>query len=110
MVLIIAEAGINHNGDLNLAKKLNSAGVEIISTGGTSESLMKSNIPVTELNNFTGFPEILDGRVKTLHPKIHAGILHDRQKKNHRYEMSKQKFPPLDLIVVNFYPFQKNPW
>ena len=50
---------------------------------------------------------MLDGRVKTLHPKIHAGILHDRQNKSHKNEMSKQKFPPIDLIVVNFYPFQK---
>ena len=50
---------------------------------------------------------MLDGRVKTLHPKIHAGILHDRQNKNHKREMLKQKFPPIDLIIVNFYPFQK---
>ena len=50
---------------------------------------------------------MLDGRVKTLHPKIHAGILHDRQNKSHKFEMSQQKFPSIDLIIVNFYPFQK---
>ena len=61
----------------------------------------------TELSKFTGFKEMLDGRVKTLHPKIHAGILHDRQNKKHKSEMSKQNFPAIDLIVVNFYPFQK---
>ena len=61
----------------------------------------------TELSEYTGFKEMLDGRVKTLHPKIHAGILHDRQNKKHRVQMSSQNFPPLDLIVVNFYPFQR---
>ena len=60
-----------------------------------------------ELSKYTGFKEMLDGRVKTLHPKIHAGILHDRQNKKHKNEMSKKNFPPIDLIVVNFYPFQK---
>ena len=60
-----------------------------------------------ELSKYTGFREMLDGRVKTLHPKIHAGILHDRQNKKHKNEMSKQNFPAIDLIVVNFYPFQK---
>ena len=61
----------------------------------------------TELSKYTGFKEMLDGRVKTLHPKIHAGILHDRKNKKHKNEMYKQNFPSIDLIIVNFYPFQK---
>ena len=89
---------------LEVLKKYN---IEIISSGGTYKILKKLGYKCTELSKYTGFKEMLDGRVKTLHPKIHAGILHDRQNKSHRYEMNKQKFPPLDLIVVNFYPFQK---
>ena len=81
--------------------------INIISSGGTYKSIRKLGYECTELSKFTGFKEMLDGRVKTLHPKIHAGILHDRQNKIHKSEMNKQKFPPIDLIVVNFYPFQK---
>ena len=91
----------------SLLKVLKKYNIEIISSGGTYKALKKFGYKCTELSKYTGFKEMLDGRVKTLHPKIHAGILHDRQNKNHRYEMNKQKFPPLDLIVVNFYPFQK---
>ena len=69
--------------------------------------IKKLGYKCTELSQYTGFEEMLDGRVKTLHPKIHAGILHDRLDKNHKNEMTKKKFPSLDLIVVNFYPFQK---
>ena len=89
---------------LKIFKKYN---IKIISSGGTYKTVRKLGYSCTELSKYTGFKEMLDGRVKTLHPKIHAGILHDRQNKNHKYQMSKQKFPPIDLIVVNFYPFQK---
>ena len=81
--------------------------IKIISSGGTYKSITDLGYECTELSKYTGFKEMLDGRVKTLHPKIHAGILHDRQNKSHTTEMSKSKFPPIDLIVVNFYPFQK---
>jgi len=89
---------------LKILKKYN---IKIISSGGTYSSIKKLGYKCTELSKYTGFKEMLDGRVKTLHPKIHAGILHDRQNKNHRSEMIKQNFPAIDLIVVNFYPFQK---
>ncbi len=89
---------------LKIFKKYN---IKIISSGGTYKSIKKLGYSCTELSKFTGFKEMLDGRVKTLHPKIHAGILHDRQDKDHKKQMSKQNFPAIDLIVVNFYPFQK---
>ena len=89
---------------LKIFKKYN---IKVISSGGTYKSIKKLGYDCTELSKYTGFKEMLDGRVKTLHPKIHAGILHDRQNKDHRHQMSKQKFPSIDLIVVNFYPFQK---
>tara|TARA_B100000963_G_scaffold293582_1_gene264027 strand:+ start:2611 stop:4161 length:1551 start_codon:yes stop_codon:yes gene_type:complete len=90
-----------------LLKILKKFKVKIISSGGTYNEIKKLGYKCTELSKYTGFKEMLDGRVKTLHPKIHAGILHDRQNKTHKSEMSKQKFPAIDLIVVNFYPFQK---
>ncbi len=90
-----------------LLKTLKKYNIKIISSGGTYKSIKKLGYTCTELSKYTGFKEMLDGRVKTLHPKIHAGILHDRQNKTHKNEMSKKKFPPIDLIVVNFYPFQK---
>ncbi len=92
---------------VSLLKTLKKFNVNIISSGGTYASIIKLGYKCTELSKYTGFEEMLDGRVKTLHPKIHAGILHDRQNKKHKSEMSKQNFPALDLIVVNFYPFQK---
>ena len=92
---------------ISLLKILKKFNINIISSGGTYASIKKLGYKCTELSKYTGFKEMLDGRVKTLHPKIHAGILHDRQNKKHKNEMSKQNFPPIDLIVVNFYPFQK---
>ncbi len=91
----------------SLLKTLKKFNINIISSGGTYASIKKLGFRCTELSRYTGFKEMLDGRVKTLHPKIHAGILHDRRNKKHRSEMSKQNFPAIDLIVVNFYPFQK---
>ena len=81
--------------------------IKIISSGGTYNSIKKLGYDCSEISKYTGFKEMLDGRVKTLHPKIHAGILHDRQNKKHQSEMKREKFPSIDLIIVNFYPFQK---
>jgi len=91
----------------SLLKYLKKYNIKIISSGGTYKSIKKLGYDCIELSRYTGFKEMLDGRVKTLHPKIHAGILHDRKNKAHRSEMTKQNFPSIDLIVVNFYPFQK---
>ena len=92
---------------ISLLKTFKKFNINIISSGGTYLTIKKLGYKCTELSKYTGFKEMLDGRVKTLHPKIHAGILHDRQNKKHKNEMSKQNFPSIDLIVVNFYPFQK---
>ena len=92
---------------VSLLKTLKKFNINIISSGGTYAAIKKLGYKCTELSKYTGFKEMLDGRVKTLHPKIHAGILHDRQNKKHKSEMFKQNFPAIDLIVVNFYPFQK---
>ncbi len=92
---------------ISLLKTFKKFNINIISSGGTYASIKKLGYKCVELSKYTGFKEMLDGRVKTLHPKIHAGILHDRQNKKHKNEMSKQNFPAIDIIVVNFYPFQK---
>ena len=92
---------------ISILKTFKKFNINIISSGGTYASIRKLGYECIELSKFTGFKEMLDGRVKTLHPKIHAGILHDRQNIKHKKEMSKQNFPAIDLIVVNFYPFQK---
>ncbi len=91
----------------SLLKTLEKFKINIISSGGTYTAIKKLGYNCTELSKYTGFREMLDGRVKTLHPKIHAGILHDRQNKKHQNEMNRQNFPSIDLIIVNFYPFQK---
>ena len=99
---------VSDKSDLSkILKTLNKYKVKIISSGGTYKSIKKLGYTCTEVSAYTGFKEMLDGRVKTLHPKIHAGILHDRSNKKHSKEMNKKKFPSLDLIIVNFYPFQK---
>ena len=97
----------NKENIISLLKTLKKFNISIISSGGTFKFIKKLGYDCIELSAYTGFEEMLDGRVKTLHPKIHAGILHDRQNKYHKNEMSKQKFPPIDLIIVNFYPFQR---
>ena len=81
--------------------------INIISSGGTYRAIKNLGYNCVEISRYTGFKEMLDGRVKTLHPKIHAGILHDRNNKKHQGEMNEKKFPSIDLIIVNFYPFQK---
>ncbi len=82
-------------------------GIEIISTGGTAKHLKDGGIPVTLVEDITGFPEMLDGRVKTLHPKIHAGILADRDNPEHMRQLEQQGIKPIDMVVVNLYPFEK---
>ena len=82
-------------------------GIEIISTGGTAKILREAGIPVTLVEDITGFPEMLDGRVKTLHPKIHAAILADRDNPAHMRQLAEQGIEPLDMVVVNLYPFEK---
>lgn len=94
-------------GIVDFAKTLASFGVEILSTGGTAKLLADSGVPVREVSDYTGFPEMLDGRVKTLHPKVHGGILGRRDVPEHVMAMEKHGIPPIDMVVVNLYPFQQ---
>jgi phosphoribosylaminoimidazolecarboxamide formyltransferase/IMP cyclohydrolase len=94
-------------GVLEFAKSLTQFGVEILSTGGTARTLREGGVEVKDVAEMTGFPEILDGRVKTLHPAIFGGILADRSKKAHLDELKKMGLPPIDLVVVNLYPFKE---
>ena len=94
-------------GILDLAKELNRLGVEILSTGGTAKLLRQNNISVKEVSEYTGFPEMLDGRVKTLHPKIHAGLLALRENKEHMSTLGEHDIGLIDMVVVNLYPFEK---
>jgi phosphoribosylaminoimidazolecarboxamide formyltransferase/IMP cyclohydrolase len=82
-------------------------GVEILSTGGTAKMLRENGVAVVEVSDYTGFPEMLDGRVKTLHPKIHGGILGRRDLASHKEQMAKHGIGPIDLVVVNLYQFEK---
>ncbi len=93
-------------GIIDFAKTLIKFNVEILSTGGTAKLLADNNIPVIEVSDYTGFPEMLDGRVKTLHPKIHGGILGKRDDEKHLQTMIKSDIPLIDLVVVNLYPFE----
>ena len=93
-------------GIIDFAKILIKYNVEILSTGGTAKLFAENNIPVIEVSDYTGFPEMLDGRVKTLHPKIHGGILGKRDDEKHLQTMIKSNIPIIDLVVVNLYPFE----
>ncbi len=90
-----------------LSQALHSMGVQLISTGGTANFLREHKIPVLDVSEYTGFPEILDGRVKTLHPKIHGGLLGMRDKPSHRSQMKEQNIQAIDMVVVNLYPFRE---
>ncbi len=90
-----------------LARALARHGVELVSTGGTKAALESENIKVKGVEEFTGSPEMLDGRVKTLHPKIHGAILARRDLPSHQQQMLEHRIEPIDLVVVNFYPFEK---
>ena len=81
--------------------------IKLISSGGTFKTIKKLKFKCTEISEFTGFNEILDGRVKTLHPKIHAGILYKRNNKSHIKQLKLNDFQNIDLVIVNFYPFEK---
>jgi len=94
------------SGLVDFARFLNGCGVEILSTGGTAQAMRDADIPVIEVGDHTGFPEILDGRVKTLHPKVHGGILGKRSDPAHLATMEEHDIDPIDLIVVNLYPFE----
>jgi phosphoribosylaminoimidazolecarboxamide formyltransferase/IMP cyclohydrolase len=92
---------------VEVAKRLSKKGIEIISTGGTSKVLKEAGIKVTDISQVTGFPEIMDGRVKTLHPKVHGGLLAVRDNKKHVEEARKNGIEMIDLVIVNLYPFKK---
>jgi phosphoribosylaminoimidazolecarboxamide formyltransferase / IMP cyclohydrolase len=94
-------------GVVDFAKKLSEFGVQILSTGGTAKAMRNGGISVTEISDYTGFPEMLDGRVKTLHPKVHGGILGVRDNEEHVKMMKKHGIENIDLLVVNLYQFEK---
>ena len=94
-------------GLVEFARKLSTLGVELISTGGTARLLRDSGISVKDISELTGFPEMLDGRVKTLHPKVHGGILHRRENASHRSAIAEHGIQPIDMVVVNLYAFEK---
>ncbi len=97
----------NKEGIVDFARSLSEMGITILSSGGTAKLLSQNKIPVTEVSDYTGFPEMMEGRVKTLHPKIHGGILADRSKKSHLDEAKKNGIQPIDMVVVNLYPFEE---
>ena len=94
-------------GIVDLAKELRDLSIEILSTGGTAKKLRENGIDVTDVSEITGFPECLNGRVKTLHPKIHGGLLALRDNEDHMREISKLDIEPIDLVIVNLYPFKE---
>ena len=94
-------------GIVDFARELNALGVTLLSTGGTAKLLAEAGLPVTEVADYTGFPEMLDGRVKTLHPKVHGGILARRDLPEHMAALAEHNIPTIDLLVVNLYPFQQ---
>ena len=92
-------------GIADFAKELSQMGVEILSTGGTAKLIKDAGVEVVPISTYTGFPEMLDGRVKTLHPKIHGGILGIRSNEEHVKAMEAHSIGPIDMVVVNLYPF-----
>jgi len=93
-------------GVVEFARNLSGLGVEILSTGGTAKAIREAGVKVVEVAEFTGSPEMLDGRVKTLHPRIHAGILFRRDLEAHIAQMARHHLPPIDLVCVNLYAFE----
>ena len=96
----------NKSGIIDFAKKLSEMGVSILSTGGTAKALKEAGINVTDISAYTGFPEMMDGRVKTLHPKVHGGILGRRDNEEHMKQMKGADIEPIDMVVINLYPFE----
>lgn len=95
----------NKSGLIDFARGLAELGIELISTGGTATALAAAGIPVREISDFTGFPEMMDGRVKTLHPKVHGGLLYRRDSNEHTAQAEEHGILPIDLVCVNLYPF-----
>ncbi len=93
-------------GIIPFAKDLQAFGVEILSTGGTAKTLRESGLKIMDVSEYTGFPEMMDGRVKTLHPKIHGGLLGIRDNPEHAKKMKEHGIIPIDMVVVNLYPFE----
>src|SRR5258707_11537455 len=94
-------------GLVEFARALAGHGVELVSTGGTSKALRDAGLTVRDISDLTGFPEMLDGRVKTLHPKVHGGILHIRGNEGHVAAAKEHGIQPIDMVVVNLYAFEK---
>ena len=94
-------------GIVDFARGLHALGVKLLSTGGTAKLLAEKGLPVTEVSQHTGFPEIMEGRVKTLHPKIHGGLLCRRDKADHLAQARANQIDLIDLVVVNLYPFEQ---
>jgi phosphoribosylaminoimidazolecarboxamide formyltransferase / IMP cyclohydrolase len=94
-------------GILNFAIELQKSGIEILSTGGTADLLRKGGVPVIQVSDYTGFPEMMDGRIKTLHPRVHGGILARRDVPEHIKAMNDHGIRPIDLVVINLYPFEQ---
>lgn len=94
-------------GVVDFAKALHSSGVEIISTGGTAKTLRDAGVPVKDVSDYTGFPEMLDGRLKTLHPKIHGGLLSRRDNPKDMEDLKEYGIGLVDMVVVNLYPFEE---
>src|SRR5579885_3609812 len=94
-------------GLVDFARKLSALGIELVSTGGTAKLLRDSGVNVKDISDLTGFPEMLDGRVKTLHPKVHGGILHRREDPKHVAAVTEHGIAPIDMVVVNLYAFEK---
>lgn len=91
----------------DFARDLTELGVEILSTGGTAKKMRDNGIEVTDVSEFTGFPEMLDGRVKTLHPLVHGGILNQRENADHQQQCREHGIKPIDIVAVNLYAFEK---
>src|SRR3972149_5238014 len=94
------------SGVIDLAVALRDLTIEILSTGGTARALRQAGVAVVDVADITGFPEMLDGRVKTLHPKIHAGILASRSEPEHLRQLREHAIAPIDLVVITLYPFE----
>src|SRR5258708_9354501 len=94
-------------GLVGFARVLASFGVDLVSTGGTARTLREAGLPVRDTSDLTGFPEMIDGRVKTLHPKVHGGILHIRDNAEHMASVAEHAIEPIDMVVVNLYAFEK---
>src|ERR1700754_2108304 len=94
------------SGLLEFAGKLATRGIQLVSTGGTAKAIAEAGLPVTDVSDVTGFPEMMDGRVKTLHPKVHGGLLAVRSPPEHQASMLGHGIAPIDLLVVNLYPFE----